>query len=238
LGYLHARSLAVIITPARTALIEIDVQNDFCPSYTLSSGKKLPPGALAVDRGDEVIGPLNALGASLSRAGGRVIATADWHPPRHVSFASSHGGKKLGDAAELPGDAQVLWPDHCIQGTGGAAFHERLDLRPLSLIVHKGFRLTVDSYSAFFENDRRSSTGLEGYLRSLAVDTVLLGGLATDYCVLYSALDALGLGFTTAVLTDAVRGVNIPAGSIDGALEKMRDSGVLLIPSTDIELRA
>jgi nicotinamidase/pyrazinamidase len=228
----------VIISPARTALIEIDVQNDFCPSYTLSSGEKRPPGALAVDNGDEVIAPLNALGASLAEAGGRVIAAADWHPPGHVSFASSHKRKKPGEAVELPSGLQVLWPDHCVRGTGGAAFHERLDLRPLSLIIHKGFRPGMDSYSVFFENDRRSPTGLEGCLRSLAVDTVLLGGLATDYCVLYSALDALRLGFTTAVLIDAVRGVGLPAGSIDAALEKMKDAGALLIPSAAIELGA
>jgi nicotinamidase/pyrazinamidase len=228
----------VIISPARTALIEIDVQNDFCPSYVLPSGEKVPAGALAVDRGDEVIAPLNALAASLAEAGGRVVATADWHPPGHVSFASSHPGKKPGERAELPGGPQMLWPDHCVRGTGGAAFHERLDLRPLSLIIRKGFRPAVDSYSAFFENDRRSPTGLEGYLRSLAVDTVLLGGLALDYCVLYSALDALRLGFTAAVLIDAVRGVGVPAGSIEAALEKMKDAGAVLAPSSAIELEA
>jgi nicotinamidase/pyrazinamidase len=227
------------IIPDRTVLIEIDVQNDFCPSYTLRSGEKLPPGALAVDRGDEVIPPLNALGAALSKAGGRVAATADWHPPGHVSFASSHPGKKAGETSELPGgELQALWPDHCVQGTAGAAFHERLDLNPLSLIIRKGFRRSMDSYSAFFENDRRSPTGLEAYLRSLALDTVLLGGLATDYCVLYSALDAARLGFTTVVLSDAVRGVGLPAGSVEAALEKMKKAGVRLIPSTSLVLEA
>ncbi|MDR0641803.1 MAG: bifunctional nicotinamidase/pyrazinamidase [Treponema sp.] len=226
----------MIISGVRTALIEVDVQNDFCPSYSLSSGEKLPPGALSVDRGDEVIPPLNALALSLSGAGGRVIATADWHPRRHVSFASSHPGKKPGDTVELSGEVQVLWPDHCVQGTLGAAFHEKLDQRPLSLIIHKGFRCSLDSYSAFFENDRRSPTGLEAYLRSLGIDTVLLGGLATDYCVLYSVLDALRLGFTAIVLEDAVRGVGLPAGSVEAALKKMKDSGALLIPSSGVTL--
>jgi nicotinamidase/pyrazinamidase len=224
------------VTGTRTALIEIDVQNDFCPGYGLSSGEELPPGALAVDRGHEVIPPLNALARALSGAGGRVIATADWHPRGHVSFASSHPGKRPGDTAELSGEAQVLWPDHCVQGTRGAAFHEGLDLRPLSLILRKGFRRSLDSYSAFFENDRRSPTGLEAYLRSLGVDTVLLGGLATDYCVLYSALDALRLGFTTVVLEDAVRGVGLPAGSVEAALERMKAAGALLVPSAGIVL--
>ncbi|MDR2178263.1 MAG: bifunctional nicotinamidase/pyrazinamidase [Treponema sp.] len=224
------------VTGTRTALIEIDVQNDFCPAYGLSSGEKLPPGALAVDRGHEVIPPLNALARALSGAGGRVIATADWHPRGHVSFASSHPGKKPGDTAELSGEVQILWPDHCVQGTAGAAFHGELDLRPLSLILHKGFRRSLDSYSAFFENDRRSPTGLEAYLRSLGVDTVLLGGLATDYCVLYSALDAAALGFTTLVLSDAVRGVGFPAGSVEAALDNMKSAGISLCPSTGVTL--
>jgi nicotinamidase/pyrazinamidase len=226
------------ITGPRTALVEIDVQNDFCPSYRLSSGEESPPGALAVDRGDELIPPLNDLALSLSRAGGRVVATADWHPRGHVSFASAHPGRKIGETLTLDGGPQVLWPDHCVQGTRGAAFHERLDRRPLCLIIHKGFRASLDSYSAFFENDGRSPTGLGAYLKSLAVDTVLLGGLATDYCVLYSALDALRLGFTTVVLEDAVRGVGLPAGSVEAALEKMKAAGALLVPSAGIVLGA
>jgi nicotinamidase/pyrazinamidase len=195
------------IDPAQSALIEIDVQNDFCPA-----------GSLAVDRGDEVIGPLNTLAASLAKVGAKVVATADWHPAGHVSFAGAGGP----------------WPDHCVQGTRGAAFHERLDLRPVSLIIRKGFRPTLDSYSAFFENDRSTATGLEGYLKSLGVDTVLLGGLATDYCVLYSALDAVCSGFKTVVLSDAVRGVGLPAGSIEKAWETMKNAGVVFALSSDI----
>ncbi|MDR1971760.1 MAG: bifunctional nicotinamidase/pyrazinamidase [Treponema sp.] len=227
------------IDPARAALIEIDIQNDFCPAYTLRSGEKLPPGALAVEGGDEVIAPLNALAAIFAEKGGKVAATADWHPEGHVSFASSHPGRKIGDRVELPGGAgQFLWPDHCVRGTRGAAFHEKLDQRPLSLIIRKGFRRSLDSYSAFFENDGLSPTGLGGCLKSLNVETVLLGGLATDYCVLSSALDAVRLGFTTILLTDAVRGVGLPAGSIEAALETMKKSSVLMIPSTDLSFGA
>jgi nicotinamidase/pyrazinamidase len=210
------------INAARTALIEIDVQNDFCPSYVLSSGEQLPPGSLAVEKGDEVIGPLNALAASLAKADAKVVATADWHPAGHVSFTGAQGP----------------WPDHCVQGSPGAAFHERLDLKPVSLIIRKGFRPSLDSYSAFFENDRSTATGLEGYLKSLGLDTVLLGGLATDYCVLYSALDAVRSGFKTVVLTDAVRGVGLPAGSIEQAWETMKNAGVIFALSTDIKIGA
>ncbi|MDR0670191.1 MAG: bifunctional nicotinamidase/pyrazinamidase [Treponema sp.] len=227
----------MLINPAKAALIEIDVQNDFCPSYTLPSGEKIPPGALAVERGDEVIEPLNLLARTFADSGARVVATADWHPPRHVSFAGAHPGKKAGETVELPGTGpQVLWPDHGVQGTWGANFHERLDLRPVSLIIRKGFRHYLDSYSAFFENDRRTPTGLEGYLKTLGIDTVLLGGLATDYCVLYSALDAAALGFTTLVLSDAVRGVGLPAGSVEAALDRMKSAGITLVPSTGIVL--
>ncbi|MDR1025075.1 MAG: bifunctional nicotinamidase/pyrazinamidase [Treponema sp.] len=229
------KEAVMLVNLSRTALIEIDVQNDFCPSYTLSSGEKLPPGALAVKGGDEVIEPLNNLALAFAGAGARVVATADWHPPGHVSFARAHPGKNAGETVELPGTGpQVLWPDHCVRGSRGAAFHEKLDLRPASLIIHKGFRQSLDSYSAFFENDRRTPTGLEAYLKSLGIDTVLMGGLATDYCVLYSALDAAALGFTAVVLTDAVRGVGIPAGSVDAALDRMKSAGVQLIPSTHI----
>jgi nicotinamidase/pyrazinamidase len=225
------------IKTALSALIEIDLQNDFCPAYTLSSGECLPPGALAVEQGDEVIGPLNTLAAAFAAGGAKVVATADWHPAGHISFAGAHEGKRIGETVELPGaEPQTLWSDHCVQGGQGAAFHEKLDLRPVSLILRKGFRQSLDSYSAFFENDHRTPTGLEGYLRFLELDTVLLGGLAVDYCVFYSAMDARRLGFTTIVLSDAVRGVGFPAGSIEKALDTMKDAGVILAPSIAIEL--
>jgi nicotinamidase/pyrazinamidase len=224
-----------------SVLLEIDVQNDFCPAYASLSGEKYPAGALAVAGGDEVVAPLNALAAEIVRAGGRVAATQDWHPGGHVSFASAHPGKKPGDALDLPGvKNQALWPDHCVQGAWGAQFHEKLDLKPVTLIIRKGFRPGLDSYSAFFENDRKTPTGLEGWLRGLGITTVILGGLATDYCVFYSAADARRLGFTTVVLTDAVRGVGYPEGSVEKALDEMKKQGIVRCLSGDIlrELRS
>ena len=187
---------------AHSALIIIDVQNDFCPG-----------GALGISEGNEVIEPLNRLAALFAGAGGRVIATQDWHPVNHVSFD--------------------IWPNHCVQGSRGADFHENLDINPVNLIVRKGFRKELDSYSAFFENDRKTNTGLDGFLKTLAIDTLLLGGLATDYCVLYSALDAAALGYKTIVLSDAVRGVDSPAGSVEQALKRLREAGVTFIESSN-----
>jgi nicotinamidase/pyrazinamidase len=219
----------------KTVLLVIDLQNDFCPPYAGLSGEKYPAGALAVNRGDEVITPLNRAAAVFARAGGWTAATQDWHPPGHVSFASAHGGKNPGDLLDLPGaEGQVLWPDHCVQGSRGAEFHERFDTKPLNLIIRKGFRPGLDSYSAFFENDRKTSTGLEGWLRGLGITTVVLGGLATDYCVFYSAMDARRLGFDTLVLTDAVRGVGYPEGSAERALEEMKNQGIALALSGDV----
>ncbi|GHV67432.1 nicotinamidase [Spirochaetia bacterium] len=191
---------------AHAALLEIDIQNDFCPG-----------GALAVDKGDEVIAPLNALARCFAQKDAKVIATQDWHPEGHSSFASA--------------PAQGPWPDHCVGGSFGAAFHEKLDLKPAHLIIRKGFRQNLDSYSAFFENDRETPTGLAGFLAGLSIDTVVLGGLATDYCVLYSALDARRLGLKTIVLLDAVRGVGLPEGSVEKALKQMEEAGVILTES-------
>jgi nicotinamidase/pyrazinamidase len=212
---------------ARTLLLEIDIQNDFCPSYTLASGEKTGEGALAVKNGDAVIDTLNAVSAALTAKGGRAAATQDWHPANHVSFASSHPGKTAGELLDTDlVKAQALWPDHCVQGSWGAAFHGKLDLKPASLIVRKGFRKDLDSYSAFFENDKKTPTGLEGWLRGLGIETVLLGGLATDYCVLYSALDARRLGFNTILINDACAGVGYPAFSVEKALHDMQAAGV------------
>ena len=187
----------------RSALVIIDVQNDFCPG-----------GALEVENGDEVIAPLNLLASFIAAGGGRIVATQDWHPKGHISFE--------------------LWPDHCVQGSKGAHFYESLDLKQVNLIIRKGFRSNLDSYSAFFENDRQTSTGLDGYLKSLSIDTVVLGGIATDYCVLYSALDAAAQGFKTIVLSDAVRGVNKPPGSVERAFEQFKEAGVILTNSREI----
>jgi nicotinamidase/pyrazinamidase len=209
---------------ARVALLEIDVQNDFCPG-----------GALAVERGDEVAEPLNRLASRFAENGAMVLATQDWHPRDHVSFASSHEGKKPGDAVDLPGvKGQILWPDHCVQCEAGASFHPRLDLSPVRLIVRKGYRTRLDSYSAFFENDRKTPTGLEGFLKGLSITTVVLGGLATDYCVLYSALDAAAAGFKTLVIRDAVRGAGFPEGSVERAFRLMEEAGVIIAGSEEI----
>ena len=208
----------------KTLLLIIDVQNDFCPG-----------GALAVTDGSGVIPPLNALSAALAARGGRVAATQDWHPVGHVSFASSHNGRNPGETVDTAlVNGQVLWPDHCVQGTNGAAFHEGLDLKPVSLIVRKGFRKELDSYSAFFENDRCTSTGLEGGIKQMNIETVIIGGLATDYCVFYSAMDSRRLGFNTIVVSDAVRGVGIPEGSVENAVSAMKANGIEFVPSAEL----
>jgi nicotinamidase/pyrazinamidase len=212
------------LNAAETLLLIIDVQNDFCPAYTSELGS-YGEGALAVKDGGDVIPPLNALARSLAEGGGRVAATQDWHPLGHVSFTSSHNGTEAG---------QGIWPDHCVQGTRGAAFHDNLDLNPVSLIVRKGFRINLDSYSAFFENDRETSTGLEGWIRSLGITTVILGGLATDYCVFFSAIDCKKLGFNTIIASDAVRGVDFPAGSVEKAINEMRSAGIGFVPSAEL----
>ena len=193
----------------KSALLEIDVQNDFCPG-----------GALAVADGDRVVGPLNWMALRFASAGAPVVATQDWHPAGHCSFASS---------AKVNGEGEVLWPDHCVQGTAGADFHRDLDLRPVTLIVRKGFRPSIDSYSAFFENDRKTTTGLAACLTGLGVDTVYIGGLATDYCVFFSAMDAVKLGFSVYLLGNAVRGVNYPEGSVEKALSAMESSGIATV---------
>ncbi|MBM9596162.1 bifunctional nicotinamidase/pyrazinamidase [Roseitranquillus sediminis] len=194
------------------ALIVIDVQNDFCPG-----------GALAVTDGDAVIRPINAM---LDEFAVRVL-TQDWHPAEHHSFASQHQGRAPFESIEMPYGSQVLWPDHCAIGSHGAEFHPDLRVDRAQTIVRKGFRRDVDSYSAFFENDHRTPTGLEGYLRARGVDTLVLAGLATDFCVAFSALDAARLGFRTTVVEDACRGIDL-AGSLRTARADMRRAGVTL----------
>jgi nicotinamidase/pyrazinamidase len=193
------------------ALLLVDVQNDFCPG-----------GALAVADGDAVVAAANALMPRFDV----VVATRDWHPPDHCSFASRHPDHALYDTVEVGGVAQTLWPDHCVQGSEGAALHPELDQRGVHLILHKGARRDLDSYSAFFENDRRTATGLAGFLTELGVRQVALCGLATDYCVCYSALDAARLGFAVEVLTGACRGVDLPAGNVERAVAEMRAAGI------------
>ncbi|MDR1838522.1 MAG: bifunctional nicotinamidase/pyrazinamidase [Treponema sp.] len=209
---------------SKTLLLIIDVQNDFCPG-----------GALAVADGGAVVQPLNALSSAIVAKGGRAAATQDWHPNDHVSFASSHNGKNPGDVIDTSAvQGQMLWPNHCVQGSNGAAFHADLDLKPVSLIIRKGSRKDLDSYSAFFANDRCTSTGLEGGIKQMNVETVIIVGLATDYCVFYSAMDSRRLGFNTIVVSDAVRGVGIPEGSVENAISTMKSNGIEFVSSTEI----
>lgn len=196
--------------PDAEALVVIDVQNDFCPG-----------GALAVAEGDAIIPRINALMGEFST----VILTQDWHPATHASFAANHDGAAPFSLKEMPYGPQVLWPVHCVQGSHGAAFHADLRTDPAQVVIRKGFRPSIDSYSAFFENDRTTPTGLEGYLRSRNITRLTLVGLATDYCVAYSALDAARLGFATTVLTGACRAIDLN-GSLAEALAQMRSNGV------------
>jgi len=210
---------------ASSVLLEIDVQNDFCPG-----------GALGVNAGDEVVEPLNKLADLFSHRGGRVVATQDWHTHNHISFASSHPGKKPGDFITLPTvREQILWPDHCVQGSHGANFHKNFQIDKVHLIVRKGYTWELDSYSAFYENDKKTPTGLDGFLKNLRIKSVFIGGLATDYCVFYSAMDAAYYGFETFVITDAVRGIDYPRGSIDAAIEAMKISGIRITSTSEIE---
>jgi nicotinamidase/pyrazinamidase len=194
----------------RDALIVIDVQNDFCPG-----------GALAVPEGDAVVPLINRLSRQFRQA----VLTQDWHPPGHRSFASSHPGRAPFSSLSLPYGEQTLWPDHCVQESAGAHFHPGLEVGCAQLILRKGFRAEIDSYSAFFENDRRTPTGLAGYLRERGFERLVLAGLATDYCVAYSAIDAARLGFSVLVVLEACRAIDL-GGSLATALEQMRAAGV------------
>lgn len=191
-------------------LIVVDVQTDF-----------LPGGALAVPDGDAVIPAINRLGRMFNH----VLLTQDWHPPGHVSFAASHPGQAPFDTVALPYGTQLLWPTHCVQGTDGAALAPGLDVRRAQLVIRKGFRPDVDSYSAFQEADRRTLTGLAGYLRERGAGRVFLAGLATDFCVAWSALDARAAGFEAVVVADACRGIDA-AGSLDRAWRDMGAAGI------------
>jgi len=196
--------------PATEALIVIDVQNDFCPG-----------GALAVAGGDEIVDGINALIDTFQVK----VLTQDWHPADHSSFAANHPGREPFEVVEMPYGPQVLWPVHCVQGTTGAAFHPRLRTDPADLVIRKGFRSAIDSYSAFFENDRSTPTGLEGYLRTRGVTQLTIVGLATDFCVNYSALDAARLGFEVTVREDLCRAIDLQ-GSLAAARAAWAEAGV------------
>lgn len=191
-------------------LLVIDVQNDFCAG-----------GALALPGGEQVVEPINRLVPHFRH----VVLTQDWHPPRHQSFASSHPGRHPYDSVPLAYGIQTLWPDHCVQDSPGAAFHPELHVPHAELILRKGYRPAIDSYSAFYENDRRTPTGLAGYLKERGLRRLYLAGLATDFCVLYSALDARRAGFAVVLLLEACRGLNVD-GSLADALTSMHKAGV------------
>ena len=196
------------------ALIVVDVQNDF-----------LPGGALAVTDGNGVVLPINSLMPKYQL----VAAAQDWHPPDHMSFASRHAGKKPGESITLEGLDQVLWPDHCVQGTPGASFASGLDVFRFDAVFRKGTERRIDSYSGMFDNSRRHATGLAEDLRSMGVDSVDICGLATDYCVKFTALDAVDEGFETAVIAEATRAVNLAPGDYEAALTELRNSGVEIV---------
>jgi nicotinamidase/pyrazinamidase len=206
----------VTVAGQQTALIVVDVQNDFCPG-----------GALAVPDGDAVVGLANRLLAAHPHA----VLTQDWHPPGHQSFASRHDSKQPFDSVEMPYGLQTLWPDHCVQGTAGADFHPQLETNRAQLVIRKGFRTAIDSYSAFFENDRATPTGLHGYLQERGVQAVTLVGLAYDFCVFYSAMDARRLGYQVEVRADGCRAIDLD-GSADAATRDMAAAGVVVTGAT------
>jgi nicotinamidase/pyrazinamidase len=197
---------------ARKALIVIDLQNDFCPG-----------GALAVEGGHEIVPLVNRMIGEFDH----VLMTQDWHPAGHSSFASEHEGKSPFESVTMPYGEQTLWPDHCIQGSDGAAFHPDLEWTRAELVIRKGFRKAIDSYSAFFENDHETPTGLGGYLKERDISDLTFVGLATDFCVAYSALDAAKLGFKATVVMEGCRAIDL-GGSLAAMTEKMRAAGVIL----------
>lgn len=205
---------------AGDVLLVVDVQNDFCPG-----------GALAVPDGDAVVPVINRI----ARAFPVVVATQDWHPGGHISFASRHEGKNPFEVIEIQGTEQVLWPDHCVEGTPGADLYPELDATALRFVLRKGTNREVDSYSAFVENDGTTTTGLAGLLRELGVERIFVSGLATDVCVRATALDGRGAGFHVALLEDACRPVDVPPGNLNRALEQMRTQGVLILHTDELQ---
>ncbi len=201
------------------ALVLVDIQNDF-----------LPGGALAVPQGDEIIPLVNRLQPCFDL----VVATQDWHPPDHASFAANHPGRAIGDLIDLEGLEQRLWPVHCVQGTAGAELAGDLDRRRIAAVFRKGEDPRIDSYSGFFDNGHRRATGLGEYLQAQGVEEVYLAGLATDYCVKFTALDARRLGFPARVIDDACRGVNLQPGDVSQAIADLRAAGVEIVASNSI----
>lgn len=200
------------------ALLVVDIQNDFCPG-----------GALEVPDGDAIIPAVNRLIDRFDI----IIQTQDWHPLKHRSFASSHEGKNPYDTVKMDYGTQVLWPDHCIQGSKGAGFHPDLNTLKTQVVIRKGFRREIDSYSTFFENDHQTTTGLTGYLRQRGVTDLYTAGLATDFCVKWSVLDGIDEGFTMHLVTDAVRGIDLE-GSLGQAVEEMKQKGARFVTSGEL----
>ncbi len=200
------------------ALILVDIQNDFCPG-----------GALAVPRGDEIIPLVNKLQECFES----VIAVQDWHPPDHVSFASNHG-KKAGEQVTSNGITQTLWPDHCVSGNYGAEFYKELKTDKIQKIIHKGTDKNIDSYSIFFDNARQKLTDLDNYLKEKNINEIFIAGLATDYCVKYSALDAIKLGYKVFVIEDACRGIDLRPGDIQKAIQEMKQAGAEIVQSSEL----
>lgn len=203
----------------KNALIITDIQYDFCPG-----------GALGVNDADSIIPLVN----TIARKFHRVVATQDWHPKDHISLASNHDGKREFEQIIIDSIEQTLWPDHCIQGTRGAELHDRLDKNRIDLIIRKGTHRQIDSYSAFLENDRETKTGLDGYFNSLGIEEIFMCGIATDYCVYYSAMDSINFGFKTTLIIDACRGIDFPDGSIDQVINDMKRHGIKIIHSRDL----
>ena len=211
--------MASKITPIESdVLLVVDVQNDFCKG-----------GTLEVSRGDEVVGVINDLSGRIAHT----VVTQDWHPADHTSFASQHSGAEAYQTINVDYGEQVLWPDHCIQHSAGADFHDKLKVENCELIIRKGYRRTIDSYSAFFENDRKTATGLTGYLRERGLTRIFVTGLATDFCVRFSAIDGCDQGFDVVLIEDGCRGIDND-GSMADAMQAMKKAGVVLSSSQKI----
>jgi len=202
------------------ALLVVDVQNDF-----------IPGGSLAVKEGDLIIMGINKIAEKFHMCNATTVLTQDWHPKGHLSFASAHSGKKPGDTFKTDDGAigPVLWPDHCVQGTKGADFHKDLKVNFASVIIRKGINPRIDSYSAFLENDKRSETGLAGYLKSLKIKRIFVCGLALDYCCYYSAMDGIDLGFKVFLVVDLSKGIDLPPGNISSALKSTINKGIKFV---------
>jgi len=197
------------------ALIIIDMQNDF-----------MPGGALPVDEGDQIIDSINQISKIFKENNGKIILTQDWHPKNHKSFASNYNNKNPGDEYQSEGIGPILWPDHCVQGTKGAQFHDKLNIDLAHAIIRKGYNPEVDSYSGFIENDKKSETGLKGYLKALKIKRIFICGLALDYCCYFTALDGIDFGFEVYFLVNLTRGIDLPPGNISKSLQHMKKKGI------------